>query len=323
MKTLHLKESDTIPDEDVDRLLGTFLDEKHYDILIDEDADVFMPNGEPLMKFRHNVIPSDLCRRTFPIWEEAAKPTDNRGIAAGAPEIGEDGKIKGVRKEHGIIIPGKPGDTRLKFLKQDGTVANKTVAKTVNSGIVGYIDSRDPRFPYCRMTAYTAENLPKLNQCLPVLQLLDAKFKELIPDRHAAQQTAHDMSNKDFTIPGCSFSTVTCNKTFRTAAHVDKSDYEKGFGVMTCMRKGNYKGGYLIFPKFRVAVNMTTGCICLANVHHLHGNSPMIGIPGTYSRISLVCYFRERIGSCGSAEEERQRAMIKTEAHFTKQGKLL
>lgn len=315
MQIIHLKEA--LPDEDVERLIGSLLDDSAYDTLITYDCDVYTPEGTPLLKFRKGVIPQALCAATFPIWDQAATPTDNRGYAAGVPEIGEDGKLKGLRKEHGKVISGKPGATRLKFYKQDGTIAKKTVAKTVNSGIVGYMDG-NPRFPYCRLTAFNLAHAEQFAACMPLIQLVDSKFKELMPERHAAQMRYHERTHPDFKLPGTSFTTLTVNANFRTACHTDQGDLKEGFGVMTAMRAGHYRGGYLIFPKYRIAVDMQTTDLICADVHQVHGNAPIIGIPGTYKRISLVFYYREKIISCKSAEEERRKAMSTTEAHYRK-----
>ncbi len=241
-------------------------------------------------------------------------------MAAGIPEIGEDGKIKGLRKEHGEIITNSlvtangKGRTRVKFKKQDGTISKKTVAKTVLSGIVGFMEG-NPRFPYCRLTAFNLQHMDQFNECMPYIRLIDEKFKDLMPDRWQAQMEWQTRTSEDFKIAGTSFTTITVNKNFPTAVHKDAGDLKQGFGVMSCLRSGpkglsdtTYKGGYTIFPKFKVAVNMTNGCICCADVHEWHGNLPITGIPGAYKRVSLVFYYREKIANCGSAEQERQRA---------------
>jgi len=315
MKIIHLTEQ--MPDEDVERLGGTMLESSAYDTVITEDADVYKPDGTPLIKFRKGVIPVEMCLKTFPIWEEAATPTDNRGMAAGAPEVGEDGKIKGIRKEHGILLPMEPGSTRANFLKQDGTVAKKTVAKTVHSGIVGYMNG-NTRFPYCRTTAFTGNEFEKYKQCLPVMQVASEEFRRLMPERWAVQHEYWKRTHPAFRIENTVFTTVTCNFNFRTACHQDKGDLKEGFGVMTAMQKGRYKGGFTIFPKYRIAVDMRTSDILLADVHEWHSNSEMIGIPGTYKRISLVFYYREKIAACLSPEEERLKAIQNTEATYEK-----
>lgn len=320
MKTIRLTEQ--IPDEDISRLDGKMLDSTMFDRVITEDCDVLTPEGNVLLKFRKNVIPAEMCERTFSIWELAATPTDNRGMAAGAVEIGSDGKIKGMRKEHGKVIPGEPGATRVKFLKKDGTVAKKTVAKTVNSGIVGFVDGNS-RFPYCRQTAFTGSEFDKYKECLPLVSVVSNLFKELLPDRWQAQNEYWKRTNEAFRIPDSVFSTVTCNLNFRTACHTDQNDLIQGFGVMCAMRKGRYTGGYTVFPKYKIAVDMQTGDLLLADVHQRHSNSEIFGITGTYKRISLVMYYRERIALCGSPEQERMKAIAKTESTYTRQDALL
>lgn len=321
IKEIHLKREDCLPDEALDEIGGSNLDMSSVHTIISEDTDVFKPDGSVLLKYRRNVVPVEMCAATFPVWYDAATPTDNRGMAAGAPEVGEDGKIKGKRKEHGkIIIPdsdttsGGGVRTRLKFMKKDGTVSKKTVAKTVLSGVVGFMDG-NPRFPYCRLTAFNLKEIDRFNECMPMIRLIDAKFAELMPDRHRAQMEYHARTSEDFKIPGTSFTTITVNRNFPTAVHKDAGDLKEGFGVMSCLRTGpkgisdkSYSGGYTAFPKYKVAVDMQTGCICCADVHEFHGNLPIRGIPGTYNRVSLVFYYREKIASCGSAEQERQRA---------------
>ena len=117
-----------------------------------------------------------------------------------------------------------------------------------------------------------------------------------------------DKTSADFRINGTAFTTVTVNKNWRTRAHYDAGDYKQGFGVMTCMRAGRYRGGQLIFPGFRVAVDMRTGGVCLADVHELHGNAPIEGVEGKYERVSCILYYRAKMIECGTAAEELDRA---------------
>jgi len=255
-----------------------------------------------------------MCEETFPIWNLAATPTNNRGMAAGEVEV-VDGKVKGMKGVRAIA--GEAGATRVKLIKLDGTLANKTVAKVVNSGIVGYMDG-NPRFPYCRLTAFNINHMDKFQKCMPLIVHVDREFRTLMPDRHAAQMAYHSRTNKDFRIPSTSFTTLTVNRNFRTALHTDKGDLKEGFGVMCAIRRGNFRGGYLCFPKYRVAVDMQTTDVLCADVHHLHGNSEIKGIPGTWTRISLVFYYRENLSSCGSAEQERKKAIQRTETHYMK-----
>jgi hypothetical protein len=144
-----------------------------------------------------------------------------------------------------------------------------------------------------------------------------------MPERHRAQMEYYSRTSGDFRIPGTSFTTVSVNKNFRTAIHRDVGDLKQGFGVMTAFRRGNYRKGYTVFPKFRTAVDMQTSDLCLADVHEWHGNDEIVGLPGTYVRVSLVCYYQEKLAQCRSAEEERLRAILTTEETYQKQDREL
>lgn len=57
-------------------------------------------------------------------------------------------------------------------------------------------------------------------------------------------------------------------------------------------------GGTLVFPKWNLGFNLSTGDVLLCNVHELHGNLPLIGEPGKYQRLSCVFYYREKLQDC-------------------------
>lgn len=295
MKRIDLKAE--LPDEEADKLGGKWLDETHYDTILNEDADVFKPDGSPLLMLRKGVLPAKLIQETYPIWKEAAALTLNRGMAAGEVDPAKTNLPVGEQSE---------GSVRFRHKRKDGAVSNTTIANPVKSGIVGYFD-RSARNPYCRLTAYPLANPEKWETCWPFIKAVDEVFRRNSPERHAAQMEIVRRTSEDFVIHGTAFTTVTVNRNFRTAIHKDAGDFAAGFGVMCGIRAGHYEGGFTCFPKFRVGVNLESGDVLLADVHEWHGNSPIIGRPGTYERISLVFYYRERMAECGSAEEELAR----------------
>jgi hypothetical protein len=75
---------------------------------------------------------------------------------------------------------------------------------------------------------------------------------------------------------------------------------------MSVLEGGQFYGCKLIFPKYRTAVDMRTGGVCLADVHELHGNAPHIP-DGRFLRLSFAFYSREHMDQCGTLEEERLR----------------
>ena len=79
---------------DMSHMMGQFPDESHYDHLIEEDTDVYMPEipGHPeltysedriVLKFRKNYFSKEQQDQAYIGLREAATETQNRGMAAG------------------------------------------------------------------------------------------------------------------------------------------------------------------------------------------------------------------------------------------------
>lgn len=85
-KVIHIKEK-----HNCEHLLGKFLEHDSYDIVANEDVDVYKPLriGEKydehsiLLKFRKNVIPKKAWTAAYDGLKHGAIATDNRGLAAG------------------------------------------------------------------------------------------------------------------------------------------------------------------------------------------------------------------------------------------------
>jgi len=357
---------------DCKHLIGQFVDENHYDHLIEEDTDVYMPapyGEDPInedrivLKFRKNFFTKEQQDQAYAGLREAATETQNRGAAAG-PRGEKLGNREWVTEYESELVEyfldpysglagdpvediikrykGKPPtpsnrnnvwsiertkSTNFNFdqwvekvrnlprseqIKEANFVADElicatTYANSVYSGIAGWFD-RYPRIPYGRATSYTAKNPEKFALAYPFLQTLANGFKDLLPQRYEAQMKAARQVDPRFLVPGTPFTTITVNKTFRTAAHYDVGDLNSGLSnLLTLSNDGRYSGGYLIAPEYRVAVNPRPGDLLLINNHDvMHGNTPIVCEEGS-ERISLVCYFREKMLELGSWEYENCR----------------
>lgn len=281
---------------DADHLAGTKLTEAHYDVVLggDEPCDVFKPDGSPLVKYRPRWFSDELCGAVLPMCRKAATPTQNRGIAAGKM-TSDNLTIKRT--------VGEASGARFRALKRDGTLSNTNDAAEVVSGIIGYFD-RSARFPFCRQTSFVISEAALWKRFLSYIERADEGFREFMPDRWAAQREYANRTAADWVIPQSTFTTVTVNKNFQTATHKDAGDLHAGFGVMSCLRNDKYDGAYLVFPAYRVAVDYAHGCLCLADVHEWHSNTPFTRMRLGYERITLVFYYREKMIHCKSAREE-------------------
>ena len=353
-KQIFLK--DTVPAE---HLLGTFLDDSHYDILIQEDCDVYKPipaiDKEPnledylLLKFRKNVFPAEMQKEAYAGLREAAIESQNRGIAAGprtdkstgrdwvtilqekvldilsgnittvtgddpvkeafekyknSSEVGPRGQVwltlkrpKDFNFENWANkTKNLPWQERLKEVeKVNDWISDTSYANPVYSGIAGYFD-RYPRIPYCRTTAYTTHQSSKFADAVPFIEKISNKFKELIPGRWAKQNEEVGKLDPEFRIGDSVYTTITVNKSYRTAAHRDAGDLPGGFGNLAVVSDGNpYTGCYTLFPAFRAAVDVRPGDLVMMDVHEIHGNTQFMG---EGERISIVCYMREKMAEC-------------------------
>lgn len=193
-------------------------------------------------------------------------------------------------------------------------ISGTSYAQSVNSGIAGFFD-RYPRIPYGRMTSYTEQNWEKYTGCYPFMRKLSNQFKELLPRRYGVQARTADKIDERFRVAGkdTPFTTITVNKNFRTAAHRDAGDLTEGFSNLSVIAKDKeWQGGYLVLPEFRVAVNIRPGDLLLINNHEgIHGNTELLPPEGKtiedMERISLVCYFREKMLELGDYDYEKTR----------------
>lgn len=257
---------------------NTFFED--YTILITSNSDVYTNDGILLLKFRKNVIPSDLCQTLYDNLKGVA--TLQRGRA----------EASGMRDRYSYVTSKSTGKT----IHQLNSKAR--------SGIVGYYDNKSffghkyqKNNELCRQTAYTAKHMDRFKKCFPTFSLVDALYQKYLPEHYKRQKDAISCIDSTYRIENTVFTTVTVNKNFRTALHKDKGDYSDGFGILSVVTNtgGEYIGGYTLFPKYGIAVDCRHGDFLAMNVHEWHCNSEKLG---DGDRVSFVYYLREKMLKC-------------------------
>lgn len=211
------------------------------------------------------------------------------------------------------------------LVQKGGGVSNMKVNNQVASSPVGFYESSHiGRNLPCRLTHFTRTHYADFVAGLPFLQRIDTLFKELVPEAYQRQRSRADLK-PHLTIPQTSFSSCTINRNFRTAIHRDAGDFKGGFGNLTVIERGSYSGGETVFPQFGVGFDLRSGDFVCMDVHQYHCNLPMreteeqrvsnlslpkedlfhdnpeVGTAGLYvpyTRLSFVCYLREKIAAC-------------------------
>jgi len=305
---------------------GTYFDEKAIKTLIEDDADVYgkdpeAPGGERLLaKFRKNVIPKDLIEKGWEAFYSTAAASRNRGAAAGP-----------INLKSAYWKKRKPTEITKWSARytQDGKTSKMRVNNNVYSSVLGFFEQTPFMGLPCRLTSYTQKYFKQYKHGMPFIQALDRVFHTLVPEQYAKQRKAAD-DKPAYRIDDTAFSSVTINRNFRTALHMDDGDFRQGYGNLSVIERGKYHGGITMFPRYGAGFNLRTGDFIAMDVHEWHCNTelyetkedkefnkdlpkihfadPSTGTMGgekAFTRISFVCYLREKLHKCKESETRK------------------
>lgn len=275
--------------EESEALKGTYLDESHFDHLIQEDCDGYDDRGNMLFKFRKNAIPFDVLKNGYESFKKSIGSTDGRGTASG---------------------------NTFKRIRKDGTVSKISIGNKVESGNVGFMDT-NAMIHYCRRTGFARRYFDKFKEGIPFVEHVDRLYEELCPEHYARQKAIAKATDKNYVIGDTSFTTVTVNRNFRTAVHQDSGDLPDGFGNLIVYREKHFDGGYFCLPEYRAAIDMQNTDILFVDVHKWHGNTPFYNCDEDYLRISFVLYYREYMIKCKNPTEELLRVKMDRTGYYS------
>jgi hypothetical protein len=237
-------------------------------------------NGDLLFRFRKNVIPEDIIQTGYQAFEKSIRMTTSRGNASGGYHV---------------------------KIKKDGTESKFKESNAVESGNVGFMDSKDGvgTNNFCRKTAFASEHFDKYQAGIPFVKFISDLYKDLCPTQWEIQNKYARATNCNFIIKDTVFTTVTVNKNFRTALHRDSGDLENGFGNLIVYEDGSYDGGYFLLPEWGILINIKKCDMLFVDVHQWHCNTEYKLKPGheTMLRISFVMYYREYMYRCPSPSQ--------------------
>ncbi len=277
-----------ISEDELAEKVGKILTGSDLNVLLTGPACVCKPDGKLLCVYLPGVMAELFTEKVYGILHSLRTfRTDNRGLASGTQRA-----VRGTQ--------------------------NRARSMPVASAIIGAVDPGGV-YKYCRQTAWTGKNLPEWQALQPMLQGVARYFQEYVPDRYENQMAEVRVTKPEWIVPDTPFSTITVNNTYPSGVHTDKGDLDKGFSTIACLRRGEYTGGTLCFPEYRVGVNMEHGDLLLMNAHEWHGNTAIVCACGNSlrrncgdcgaERVSVVSYMREKITACGTMEEELARAV--------------
>jgi len=276
MELVELRARTRIPKSELEKKVGKIITDKDYNVLLTGPTKIVGPSGQPMAIYLPQAITKELRDKHYPTLHAIKDKTDNRGLASGSVRV----SVKGQNR------------------------ANK-----IRSAIMGSFEgtgAQKSRFPYCRTTAWTGKNTEQFHSLYPLFQHIGKMMETYVPDRWANQMTRVKQTDPAWIVEGTPFTTMTVNNTYPTGVHKDKGDLDEGFSCLATWRRGQYSGGYLTFPEWRIAVNMQDGNLLLMDAPQWHGNTDLILESEDAERISLVLYYRTELMACGTLEEEAE-----------------
>ena len=310
-------------DSEVGGMEGEFMTSDHFELLVNDTCDVYKPREESalllcgvdtddpqdrlLASFRRGALSRTDCDLARDNLKGAVRDSESRGAAAGVLDVTK------LHPDRQNVVEYRRTKFWAHYLTENGKVSGMHVSNPVMTGVVGYMNAR-PINPYCRETEYTGRFPEKFAAAFPLLQQVSEAFRGVAPKRWGAQREfirKTSLAEKGWLIADTAFTTVTVNRNFRTGLHRDVGDLKEGFGNIIVLEGGDpYRGGYTVFPKFRVAMDVRTGDFVGMDVHEFHGNtesSPSDPSRPDYERVAIVCYCREGLRKCGTKEEEQEK----------------
>jgi hypothetical protein len=259
-----------ISPQELEQKKGKLVTDEDYNVLLTRAVKIRKPDGKPLAIYLPGGVGPEM-EEAYPMLRKIKMQSDNRGLASGTVRVNAGG--------------------------------NRTRAMPVHSGIMGAMDPV-PNRPVCRLTAFTREHVEAWTGTFPLLRRIAAQFAAHVPDRFAAQKARAEQTHHDWVVPGTPFTTITINNTYATGVHTDAGDLDEGFSCIAVGRAGHFSGGRLVFPEYRVAVDMQHGDLLLMDAHEWHGNTRLTKHSEDAERVSVVAYYRTQMAACGSADDE-------------------
>jgi len=235
----------------VNKLEGKHTAPSHIDRFITQSTKVVTPEGAVIAIYLRDRIASELRNTAYKVYKSAARERiDNR--------------------------PATVGAATLPRIRKDGRLSNRCA---VPNRVLKILDRCGARQATLRSSTHH-EELEKTGGLLKRLSLL---YRKYIPDAYAAQRVA--AKERPDRIPHTPFTAVYLNNNLRSAYHRDKGNLPSTMSVITVVG-GDYTGGELCFPRYRIAIALRLGDVLFfPGQELLHGNLPFSG-----NRLSVICY---------------------------------
>jgi len=298
METRHVELRPSLRRQDINRLKGQRPSQEHFDSIIDSSSDGYdTEDGRLVFRFRKlalSAVSVDLAKSIFADIDQRLSPSFRRKSAAGRIDLA---RIREHRQDVVSVEPfGRSGFTG-HFVLTSGRRLTDPMSNPVLSYTAGY--NYDRYRGIAVPTGFSARFPIDWVSAAPFFESIGDSFNVIMPDvsRHMHNWCLENNIAQRFTISRTCLSTVAINVNYQSCFHHDVGDLPSGYSTLTAMAiGGDFRGGLLVLPKYRIAINIRDGDL-LCNQSHvdLHGNTEVVSLSPGAKRLSFVTYLKKML----------------------------
>jgi hypothetical protein len=289
--------SPVLTDEALRALEGERATDQHFHTVVAEDADGYDADTARLVfRLRKGVLSTahtDVARQVFGDIDERMPPSYTRMSAAGRLDLQQ---VQAVRRNVIAVHPNPENPFEGHFELDSGQLKSVR-CNPVKSFLAGY---QIPRFQTRGQPAGFSKAFPEdWEKAVPFFEAIgDALDHHMFYEARAMHRWCVRHAVKPaLTIGRTCLSTVAVNVNYESRFHYDRGDMRDGYSTLTAIPVGgSYTGGYLVLPRYGIAIDVREGDILFNKAHvDLHGNSPIHGETPGSKRVSFVTYLKEML----------------------------
>lgn len=242
-----------------------FADPTHYDRRINQDALILVPGDTITALLLKDCFSARLLKDAYELSKLIHDMPDRRPKALGSksmPRILNDGRVGTYDATPNSIV---------KILERDD----------VRQGVFGAVGATAGRRPH--LSSLTREKPDFLNRLRPLIEEVNLLYAQLLPSPYQFQRREVKKAPAEFRLWHTAFSSAYMPVHLRSGYHGDESNLRGGMSALLSL--GDFTGGQLVVPRWRIAFELMPGDLLLFDGLQLHGNLPIAG-----DRASLVLY---------------------------------
>ena len=261
-------------------------------IKVTQDTNITRPSGIPIAFIVTNVFDNDDMRKILYAIKDTTVMRTNCSGRIDHEDMEKKGMIHGV--DYKLRTPNS-----YYRKKKNGEWNRIAIGNEIDSVLIG---AKRSRFT----GTLKITNAELWEQLKPLTLGVENAFKKIAPEIYKKQKLYCEKAIEEKYRHGI-ITTLSANRyseegTTQMSLHSD--GFDSGYTTMSCFRDGNYKGGYLCFPRWGIGIDLPDNSVCIADSQSLHG---VTKITGRGKRFTTVCYTDKSVATIPPFGKEEMR----------------